>query len=72
VRDDSGVHIDFRALNAAAPPASVLLAAMVDEMVALYAADGLEPSPATPRTSPRPAGRSSWASPATSPCAAAA
>jgi GNAT superfamily N-acetyltransferase len=38
VRDDSGVQIEFRAMDAARPPASELLAAMVAEMVDLYAA----------------------------------
>jgi GNAT superfamily N-acetyltransferase len=36
VRDDSGVQIEFRAMDAAQPPASELLAAMVDEMNELY------------------------------------
>jgi GNAT superfamily N-acetyltransferase len=44
VRDDSGVQIEFRTMDAALPPASDLLAAMVDEMVALYE---LGPPPAT-------------------------
>ena len=38
MRDDSGVQIEFRNVDAAQPPASELLSAMVDEMVALYAA----------------------------------
>jgi GNAT superfamily N-acetyltransferase len=36
VRDDSGVPIDFRTVDAARPPASKLLAAMVAEMNELY------------------------------------
>jgi GNAT superfamily N-acetyltransferase len=36
VRDDSGVQIDFREMDAALPPASDLLAAMVAEMDELY------------------------------------
>jgi GNAT superfamily N-acetyltransferase len=36
VRDDSGVQIEFRAMDAARPPASELLAAMVAEMNELY------------------------------------
>jgi GNAT superfamily N-acetyltransferase len=36
VRDDSGVQIDFRPADAALPPASELLAAMVAEMNELY------------------------------------
>jgi GNAT superfamily N-acetyltransferase len=47
VRDDSGVHVEFRAMDAAQPPASELIAAMVAEMVALYAPDGFAPPPAT-------------------------
>jgi GNAT superfamily N-acetyltransferase len=38
VRDDSGVQIEFRAMDAGQPPASELLEAMVDEMLDLYAA----------------------------------
>ena len=36
MRDDSGVLIDFRTVDAARPPASELLAAMVAEMNELY------------------------------------
>ena len=36
MRDDSGVQIDFRSIDAALPPASELLAAMVAEMSELY------------------------------------
>ena len=36
MRDDSGVQIHFRSINAALPPASELLAAMVAEMSELY------------------------------------
>ena len=36
MRDDSGVQIEFRPMDPARPPASDLLAAMVDEMNALY------------------------------------
>ena len=36
MRDDSGVQIDFRPMDAALPPASDLLAAMVAEMGELY------------------------------------
>jgi GNAT superfamily N-acetyltransferase len=36
VRDDSAVQIDFRTMDAALPPASELLAAMVAEMGELY------------------------------------
>jgi GNAT superfamily N-acetyltransferase len=36
VRDDSGVPIDFRTVDASRPPASELLAAMVAEMNELY------------------------------------
>jgi GNAT superfamily N-acetyltransferase len=36
VRDDSGVQIEFRPIDAAVPPASELLAAMVAEMGELY------------------------------------
>jgi GNAT superfamily N-acetyltransferase len=56
VRDDSGVQIEFRAMDAAQPPASELLAAMVDEMAALYAADGVGISPATPADFAPPGG----------------
>jgi GNAT superfamily N-acetyltransferase len=48
VRDDSGVPIEFRAMDAGVSPASALIAAMVDEMVALYADDAIPgPPPAT-------------------------
>jgi GNAT superfamily N-acetyltransferase len=36
VRDDSGVQIEFRTVDAARPPASELLSAMVAEMNELY------------------------------------
>ena len=36
MRDDSGVQIEFRPIDAALPPASELLAAMVAEMGELY------------------------------------
>ena len=36
MRDDSEVQIDFRPMDAALPPASELLAAMVAEMGELY------------------------------------
>ena len=56
MRDDSGVQIEFRAIDAAVPPASELLGAMVDEMVALYAPDGVGISPATPADFTPPGG----------------
>jgi GNAT superfamily N-acetyltransferase len=57
MRDDSGVPIEFRAMDAGVSPASELLAAMVDEMIALYAADALGgPPPATPADFAPPGG----------------
>jgi GNAT superfamily N-acetyltransferase len=57
VRDDSGVQIDFRAADPAAPPASDLLAAMVAEMNELYGdIEGAHMPSATPADFAPPAG----------------
>jgi GNAT superfamily N-acetyltransferase len=57
VRDDSGVPIEFRALDAAVSPASDLLAAMVAEMDVLYGAvDGAGSPSATPADFAPPGG----------------
>jgi GNAT superfamily N-acetyltransferase len=44
VRDDSGVPIDFRTVDAGVPPASDLIAAMLAEMDALYGSIETGPS----------------------------
>jgi GNAT superfamily N-acetyltransferase len=57
VRDDSGVQIDFRAMDAAAPPASDLLAAVVAELRGVYGPiDGVGMPTATPADFAPPSG----------------
>ncbi|MEA2256285.1 MAG: hypothetical protein QOG35_2330 [Solirubrobacteraceae bacterium] len=57
MRDDSGVPIAFRAVDAAVPPASDLLAAMVAEMDRLYGAiEGAGSPSATPADFSPPGG----------------
>ncbi len=57
MRDDSGVQIDFRAADPAAPPAGDLLAAMVAEMNELYGdIEGAHMPSATPADFSPPGG----------------